>query len=100
MVDTLSPQQRDTAINRLYEYFGQTGGTIHQLAQQTNLSVDDLLDALPRGTATIDSPYIRGISALETCDLTWRKMLAAKYATEKPYAWRAEYYAGVMFGAR
>ncbi len=82
-IDTLTPEQRAQA---LYYYFGWQGGTIHQLAEATGCSVDDLLYRThgPEKSAI----HLGGFSAIRTCDTPWRRdVLAPKHQGEWPY-WR------------
>jgi hypothetical protein len=81
--EKLSPEQRTQA---LYYYFGWQGGTVHQLAQATGLSVDDILYR-EHGDERSDI-HLAGFSAIRTCDMDWRRnTLAPKRQGEWAY-WR------------
>lgn len=88
---TMSGGQRAEA---LYAYFGWQGGTVHQLAEATGLTVAAILyeDALDHDRS-LASRYSMGWSAIRTCDLAWRRnTLAPKWQGV------AAYWHGVMAG--
>ena len=67
----------------LYYYFGHGGGTIHQLAQATGVSVNDLLTA-----PLIGEKLTGGFSAVRTCTTEWRvERLAPAHKGDWAY-WR------------
>lgn len=76
----LTPEERAEA---LYYYFGWQGGTVHQLAKATGLSVQDILYR-EHGP----EPLSGGFSAVRTCDTAWRRdNLAPKNRGDWAY-WR------------
>lgn len=82
-LDQFSPEQRARA---LYFYFGWQGGTIHQLAEATGLTTDDILHR-EHGEER-SAIHLSGFSAIRTCDRDWRRdVLAPKSQGEWPY-WR------------
>lgn len=59
----------------LYYYLGWQGGTVHQLANEIGLTVQQILyDEMPSKaeTATRARDFSHGFSAVRTCDLNWR----------------------------
>lgn len=78
--EKLNAEQRAQA---LYYYFGWQGGTVHQLADATGLTVSDILYR-EQG----DERLCEGFSAVRTCDTAWRRdTLAPKHQGDWPY-WR------------
>jgi hypothetical protein len=76
----LTPEQRATA---LYYFFGQKGGTAHQLAASTGLTVKDILHR-EHGPERLSG----GFSAVRTCSPDWRRdTLAPKHQGDWPF-WR------------
>ena len=52
----------------LYYYFGWQGGTVHQLAKETGLTVNQILYS-PMVDTRLSTG---GFSGVRTCDLSWR----------------------------
>lgn len=76
-----TPTQR---AERLYDYFGLQGGTIHQIAELTGVSVDDLLYA-PYESLGLNSRYAHGACAAETCGLSYRRELATRVKGDRGF---------------
>jgi len=71
-------------VEALLYYFGWQGGTIHQLATETGLSVDILLYG-PLLSSN-DTSLSGGFSAIRTCDKDWRvNVLAPKHVGDWKY---------------
>ncbi len=66
----------ETRSSNLFRYFGWQGGTIHQISEETGVSVDDLLYGQPDSTRYLDSKFTHGACASETCGLSMRLALA------------------------
>jgi len=66
MSETLSSFSGHERTEPLYYFFGQTGGTVHQLAELTGLTVADILYN--------DQAFqlSGGFSAVRTCELRFR----------------------------
>lgn len=73
----------ERTINLLH-YFGWQGGTIHQLAEETGVSVNTLLYDQPHECG-INSKYSHGACANETCNLAMRLELAKKVQGNREY---------------
>jgi hypothetical protein len=67
-----TPQTRS---KNLFDYFGWQGGTIHQIADETDVNVSDLLYGLPLENH-LTSKYVQGQCAAETCGQAMRLKLA------------------------
>jgi hypothetical protein len=66
-LDGLNGGQRAEAV---YAYFGWQGGTVHQLAAATGISVGEILFQTIQPTGPIGSDDAAGWSAMTTC--TWQ----------------------------
>ena len=85
-----SPEERTKA---LYYFFGWQGGTVHQLAKETGLSVDQILHGdKPAVTVGLNSPYAYGFTCVRTCDFDHRRLNAKKYIGD------IDYWSGVIYG--
>lgn len=80
----LKPDQRAEA---LYYYFGWQGGAIHQLAQATGCSSQDLLYR-DYGDESLFEDLSGGFSAVRTCDKDWRVNKLAPKEQGKWKYWR------------
>jgi hypothetical protein len=60
----ITPSMRTRA---LFYFMGWQGGTIHQLANETGLPAQTILDAPLK-----DGGHLDGFSAIRTCDRSWR----------------------------
>jgi hypothetical protein len=81
--DAYTPEERARA---LYYFFGWQGGTIHQLADATGISADDLLHRKHGYEPSL--PAVSGFSAIRTCGTAWRRdTLAPKRKGDWAY-WR------------
>lgn len=79
-IDNVSAENR---VRALLYYFGWQGGTIHQIADATGCSVNQLLYGLHG-----DERLGGGFSAVRTCDTEWRRdTLAPRYRADWAY-WR------------
>lgn len=65
----LTAEQRTKAL--LY-YFGWQGGTVHQLADETGLTTDQILYDRPNVPEGILSEYGAGFCTVRTCTCDWR----------------------------
>jgi hypothetical protein len=90
-MDALSGADRARA---LYYYFGWQGGTVHQLADVTGLTVDQILYAPYEGKGEgLGSSHTGGFCAVRTCSKDWR---VQKLADE--HRGDVAYWHGVMTG--
>jgi len=80
--ETLNAMNGDSRTIPLYRFFGWQGGTVHQLAAATGLSVMDILySPIGEGKDTLG-----GFSAIRTCGRDWRRdVLAPKHKGDLPY---------------
>lgn len=67
----------ETRSANLFHYFGWKGGTIHQIADETGVSVQDLLYGEPSSNY-LSSHYSHGACANETCSLPYRILLSKR----------------------
>lgn len=68
------PQER---LANLLAFFGWQGGTIHQIAKETNVPVNVLISGKP-SESFFGSDYSLGSICLETCSRPWRAHLGNK----------------------
>ena len=77
-------QTTEKRSTNLFRYFGWTGGTIHQVAQETGVDVQSLLYGEP-SAAHMNSKYSNGACASETCGLAYRAELAKSVKGDRDY---------------
>jgi len=83
-----------TRLQCLLFALGYTGGTIHQIANETGVPVDQLLMGCA-STVNIGSDYYNGASAVMTCSLEFNKKVNFPKACGK-----ADFWLGVISGVQ
>ena len=70
LIANLNPEERTQA---LYFFFGWQGGTVHQLAAATGLTVSQILYEPLSLRGDLSSAFTGGWSSIRTCSRAWRR---------------------------
>ena len=72
----------------LYDVCGWQGGTIHQIAEELQISVDDILSDKPPADTSTYSDYMKGQYAYSTCSLDFVQRKLKPMYTGNPDYWK------------